>query len=50
MGTGRPLEVVREKVARLTARQMAGESRQGVLYLEALKRILERDEPGGSER
>jgi ribulose-5-phosphate 4-epimerase/fuculose-1-phosphate aldolase len=46
MGTGKPLRVVTDEVAARTARQMAGESEQPALHLEALKRVLDRDEPG----
>jgi ribulose-5-phosphate 4-epimerase/fuculose-1-phosphate aldolase len=47
-GTGRPLRIVPEKVAALTARQMTGESQQAELHLKALRRLLDRDEPGWS--
>lgn len=46
MGTGRRLRVVPDDVAARTARQMNGESEQPALHLEALKRVLDRDEPG----
>lgn len=49
MGTGRPLSVVPEKIAQLTARQMAQDSVQPKLHFEALKRLLDRDEPGWSK-
>lgn len=48
MGTGRPLRVVPEHIAARTAQQMAGESQQATLHLAALKRILDREEPGWS--
>jgi ribulose-5-phosphate 4-epimerase/fuculose-1-phosphate aldolase len=47
-GTGKPLKIVPEKIAALTARQMAGESQQAELHLKALRRMLDRDEPGWS--
>ena len=46
MGTGRPLRVVPEEIAALTAHQMAGESQQARLHFAALERLLDRDEPG----
>jgi ribulose-5-phosphate 4-epimerase/fuculose-1-phosphate aldolase len=46
MGTGRSLRVVPEAVAALTARQMNADSVQAELHFEALKRLLDRDEPG----
>ena len=46
MGGGRPLRAVSESVAGKTARQMDGESTQAALHFEALKRLLDRDEPG----
>jgi ribulose-5-phosphate 4-epimerase/fuculose-1-phosphate aldolase len=49
MGSGRPLRVVPEKIAQLTARQMAQDSVQPKLHFEALKRLLDRDEPGWSK-
>jgi hypothetical protein len=45
MGTGRRLRVVPEAVASTTATQMAQESQQAQLHFEALKRLLDRDEP-----
>lgn len=45
-GTGRPLKLVSESVAQLTARQMGRESQQAELHLQALKRILDREDPG----
>jgi ribulose-5-phosphate 4-epimerase/fuculose-1-phosphate aldolase len=48
MGTSRPLRTVSDRVAMHTARQMAGESQQADLHLAALKRILDREEPGWS--
>jgi ribulose-5-phosphate 4-epimerase/fuculose-1-phosphate aldolase len=47
--TGRALRIVPEGVAELTARQMAQESGQARLHFAALKRLLDRDEPGWSE-
>ncbi len=49
MGTGRPLRMVSERVAMHTARQMAGENQQADLHLAAIKRMLDRDEPGWSK-
>ena len=46
MGTGRPLKTLGESVAGRTARQMAEESQQASLHFAALKRLLDRDEPG----
>jgi ribulose-5-phosphate 4-epimerase/fuculose-1-phosphate aldolase len=48
MGTGKPLRMIPERIAGLTARQMAEDSEQSVLHFEALKRLLDRDEPGWS--
>jgi len=48
MGTGRPLRIVSERVAMLTGKQMMEDSRQSELHFEALKRLLDRDEPGWS--
>lgn len=47
-GTGKPLRVLPGEIAAKTARQMNGESQQAALHLEALKRLLDRDEPGWS--
>ena len=48
MGTGRPLRVVAERIAGLTARQMAEDGEQTELHFAAIKRMLDRDEPGWS--
>ncbi len=48
MGTSKPLRMIPERIAGLTARQMAEDSEQSVLHFEALKRLLDRDEPGWS--
>ncbi len=48
MRTGKPLRIVPDDIAEKTARQMSGESQQAALHLEALKRLLDRDEPGWS--
>jgi ribulose-5-phosphate 4-epimerase/fuculose-1-phosphate aldolase len=48
MGTGKPLRIVPERVAGLTGRQMAGDSEQPQLHFAAIKRMLDRDEPGWS--
>ena len=45
-GTGKPLRIVDEEVARKTARQMMRESQQADLHFAALKRILDKEEPG----
>jgi ribulose-5-phosphate 4-epimerase/fuculose-1-phosphate aldolase len=50
MGTGRPLKAVPDNVAQLTCRQMAGESQQALLHLQALKRILDKEQPGWASR
>jgi len=47
-GTGKGLRVVPDSVAALAARQIAEESVQPRLHLEALKRILDREEPDWS--
>ena len=46
MGTREPLRMVSEAVAMKTGRQMAEESQQAALHFAALKRLLDRDEPG----
>lgn len=46
MGTGQPLRMVSESVAMKTGRQMAEASQQAALHFAALKRMLDRDEPG----
>lgn len=46
-GTGKPLKVVPETVALKTARQMTDDT-QARLHFIALKRLLDRDEPGWS--
>ncbi len=48
MGTGKPLRMVPERVAGLTAQQMAGDSEQAPLHFAAVKRMLDRDQPGWS--
>jgi len=48
MGTGQPLRIVSGAIAEKTGRQMTGESQQAALHLEALKRMLDRDEPDWS--
>lgn len=47
-GTGKPLKIVPEAVAAKTGKQMNQESQQAALHLEALKRVLDREEPGWS--
>lgn len=46
MQTGRPLEIVPTQIVERTVRQMAGVDQQALLHFEALKRMLNRDEPG----
>jgi hypothetical protein len=48
MGTGKPLRMVPERVAGLTARQMAEDSEQAGLHFAAIRRMLDRDAPGWS--
>jgi ribulose-5-phosphate 4-epimerase/fuculose-1-phosphate aldolase len=48
MGTGKPLRIVSERVAMLTGRQMMEDPEQTGLHFAALKRMLDRDEPGWS--
>lgn len=48
MGTGKPLRLVPEEIARATAAQM-GDDTQAKLHFIALKRLLDRDEPGWSK-
>jgi ribulose-5-phosphate 4-epimerase/fuculose-1-phosphate aldolase len=50
MGTGRPLKAVPDNVAQLTCRQMAGESQQALLHLQALQRILDKEQPRWASR
>ena len=45
-GSPRPLKTVPEEVARATRAQMDGERQQSTLHLDALKRILDREQPG----
>ena len=49
MGTGKPLKIVPERVAGLTARQMAEDGEQTALHFVAIKRMLDRDAPGWSK-
>ena len=46
--TGKRLRAIPEDVARKTARQIAGEGQPAEMHFAALKRILDRDEPGWS--
>jgi ribulose-5-phosphate 4-epimerase/fuculose-1-phosphate aldolase len=48
MGTGKALRIVPERVAMITGRQMAEGGEQTELHFAALKRLLDRDEPGWS--
>ena len=48
MGTGKPLRMVPERIAGLTAQQMAEDTEQTELHFAAIKRMLDRDEPGWS--
>jgi ribulose-5-phosphate 4-epimerase/fuculose-1-phosphate aldolase len=43
--TGRPLKIVPQEIAAHTARQMAAESQQADLHLQALQRLLDREAP-----
>ena len=43
---GRPLKTVPQEIAALTRTQMDAERQQSVLHLAALKRILDREQPG----
>lgn len=45
-GTGKPLRIVPDRIAALTRGQMDAERGQSQLHLAALKRILDRMEPG----
>ena len=47
-GTGRPLRMVTERIAGLTASQMAEDGEQTKLHFAAIKRMLDRDAPGWS--
>lgn len=48
IGTGKPLRMIPERIAGLTAQQMAGDNEQAELHFKALQRLLDRDEPGWS--
>ena len=48
MGTGKPLRIVPERIAGLTAEQMAQDGEQTELHFSAIKRMLDRDQPGWS--
>jgi len=48
MGTGKPLRIVSERVAGLTAQQMAEDTEQPELHLAAIKRKLDRGGPVGA--
>ena len=48
-GTGLPLRIVPDKIAALTRTQMDAERGQADFYLAALKRILDREQPGGGK-
>jgi len=48
MGTGKPLRVVPERIAMKTGRQMAEDVEQTELHFAAIRRMLDRDEPGWS--
>jgi ribulose-5-phosphate 4-epimerase/fuculose-1-phosphate aldolase len=47
-GTGKALRIVPERIAMMTGRQMMEDSEQTELHFRALKRMLDRDEPGWS--
>ncbi|HYR65642.1 MAG TPA: class II aldolase/adducin family protein, partial [Reyranella sp.] len=46
MQTGRPLDNIDAALAQHTADQIADGAQQAILHFEALKRMLDRDEPG----
>jgi ribulose-5-phosphate 4-epimerase/fuculose-1-phosphate aldolase len=46
--TGKSLKPVTESIAAMTARQIVADKVQPKLHLEALKRMLDREEPGWS--
>lgn len=46
MGTGHPLRTLSESISAKTGAQMAADSTQAALHFEAVKRMLDRDEPG----
>ncbi len=48
MSTGQPLSIVPTQTVAKTARQISGESQQADYHFAALKRILDREEPGWS--
>ena len=48
LGTGRKLKLVSEEMAATTGRQIESERQQSELHFAALKRLLDRDEPGWS--
>ena len=48
MGTGKPLRIVPERIAGLTGEQMAQDSEQTELHFAAIKRMLDREQPGWS--
>lgn len=48
MGTGKHLRLVPDNIAAKTGKQMNAESEQATLHFAALKRLLDRDEPGWS--
>lgn len=50
MSTGKPLRIVSERVAMPTGKQMMEDTKQSELHFAALKRLLDRDEPGWSRR
>jgi ribulose-5-phosphate 4-epimerase/fuculose-1-phosphate aldolase len=49
LGTGRKLRLVSDEMAAKTAQMIEGERQQSALHFAALKRILDRDEPGWSK-
>jgi ribulose-5-phosphate 4-epimerase/fuculose-1-phosphate aldolase len=48
LGTGRKLKLVPDEMAAATGAQIAGERQQSELHFAALKRLLDREEPGWS--
>jgi hypothetical protein len=48
LGTGRKLKLVPDEMAAATGAQIGGERQQSELHFAALKRLLDREEPGWS--
>jgi ribulose-5-phosphate 4-epimerase/fuculose-1-phosphate aldolase len=47
--TGKPFRRVSDETAAAVSKQIGGERQQSALHFEALKRLLDRDEPGWSK-